>query len=518
MGLNLRHIILSYILVSGLSAKAQDVELPVDLRQHNLTEYNSSLFSPVFSLDRNQPQSLAFWSRWQWQIVDEDPTTFFLNYSRRINRSMAGGIAAFQQNTGGLLNTGAVLNYAFTAEIAPGLDIAAGLNLFGYQRELADESFLGTPGLIPDPEDIDAFILQVAPAVQLSYGQLSLGVVAENLLQYNFSSSRNEEGDTGNILIGYLGSQIPLDLFSGGGTTYLQPTVYFKRIPGFDNQVGISALFSTSRFWVQGGYNSFYGVSGGIGGRFFRNFSIGALVEYGTQADLQDRDPSFELVTAFNFGRRWKPEEDEITSQEEDEPILEINTDLPAEEQKDVAAALEDQSRKADSLSRLERERRLIWERDSIAAVQKLQEDKLAEQVKQRRQDSIVAVQKAEQQRAIAQRKQDSINKQKAAQQQSPQTPRKGEKYEEVVNEEGIAPGYYLIANVFGTKRYFDAFMKSLRERGLDPKSFYRESRKYNYVYLGKYSSMEAARQARDSQLNGRYKDDLWILRMVGDN
>ncbi|MDX1315696.1 MAG: SPOR domain-containing protein, partial [Eudoraea sp.] len=124
----------------------------------------------------------------------------------------------------------------------------------------------------------------------------------------------------------------------------------------------------------------------------------------------------------------------------------------------------------------------------------------------QRRQDSIKALEEARKAEEIA----------KIAQKQHAVTPQKGEKYEEVVNEKGIAPGYYLIANVFGTKRYFDAFMKSLSERGLNPKSFYRESKKYNYVYLGKYNTIEEAREARDSQLNGRYKDDLWIFRMVG--
>ena len=52
---------------------------------------------------------------------------------------MAGGIGVFQHNTGIFLNSGAVLNYAFTTKIASEFEIAAGLNLFGYQRELADD-------------------------------------------------------------------------------------------------------------------------------------------------------------------------------------------------------------------------------------------------------------------------------------------------------------------------------------------------------------------------------------------
>ena len=92
--------------------------------------------------------------------------------------------------------------------------------------------------------------------------------------------------------------------------------------------------------------------------------------------------------------------------------------------------------------------------------------------------------------------------------------PEKGEKYQEVSQEEGLQPGFYLIANVFGTKRYYDIFMQRLQDRGLEPKSFYRSANKFNYVYLGRYNSIEEARKARDSQFGGRYKGELWIFRV----
>ncbi len=93
---------------------------------------------------------------------------------------------------------------------------------------------------------------------------------------------------------------------------------------------------------------------------------------------------------------------------------------------------------------------------------------------------------------------------------------KKGEVYEEVASEEGLEPGYYLIANVFGTKKYFEAFMKKLSDEGLQPKSFYRAKNKYNYVYLKRYDSMEEGRKARDSKFGGRYSGKTWIYRVVG--
>ena len=73
----LKKALFIYMVLTVLSAKSQEPELPYDFRQHNLTEFNSSLLSPVFSLDRNNPQSVALWTRWQWQTVDGSPSTLF---------------------------------------------------------------------------------------------------------------------------------------------------------------------------------------------------------------------------------------------------------------------------------------------------------------------------------------------------------------------------------------------------------------------------------------------------------
>ena len=68
--------LLIVFVVVGLNA--QDVELPSDYRQHNLTEYNSSLLNPAFALDKNNPSSLAFWSRWQYKLLMQTLQRCFL--------------------------------------------------------------------------------------------------------------------------------------------------------------------------------------------------------------------------------------------------------------------------------------------------------------------------------------------------------------------------------------------------------------------------------------------------------
>jgi len=282
--------------------QSQGVTLPADFRQHNLTEYNSSLLSPVFSLDRNNPESIALWSRWQWQSIDGDPTTLFLNYTRRLDSESTMGIGFFQHNTGTFLQTGGVINYGYALELKSNAQIAFGLNLFGYQRKLADDRFQPDPDIgLPILVETNNFILQLAPSLRFKLDRFSIGIVAENLFDYNFTTKEKETRPTDKIYIGLASYSFPVTIFGSSEESFLQPTLYLKTMPNLDNQYGLTTLFSTPKFWVQAGYNNFYGISGGLGGRFFKKISLGVLMEFGTSTGLDGTDPSFEIVTAYSL-------------------------------------------------------------------------------------------------------------------------------------------------------------------------------------------------------------------------
>jgi len=153
--------------------KAQNPRLPEDFRQQNLTDYNSSLLNPAYALHRNNPASIALWSRWQWQLVDTDPTSVFVNYTARLNPLSSGGVGFLQHNTGIFLNTGAVINYAYGIKFGPKTTLGIGLNLFGYQQELADQRFINANPLQSAPtKDV---ILQLAPGINLRIDKFSIG-------------------------------------------------------------------------------------------------------------------------------------------------------------------------------------------------------------------------------------------------------------------------------------------------------------------------------------------------------
>ncbi len=85
----------------------------------------------------------------------------------------------------------------------------------------------------------------------------------------------------------------------------------------------------------------------------------------------------------------------------------------------------------------------------------------------------------------------------------------------ELFDVEGVQEGYYLVANVYATKKCFALFVRFLSDNGFVPKSFFRSENRYNYVYLERFDDPREALQARESNYYGRYKGDLWIFGVI---
>ncbi len=470
-------------------ARAQTANLPNDFRQQNITEYNSSLVNPAYALDRNNAPSAALWARWQWQTFDADPTSLFFNYTHKLNEASAIGGAFFQNNTGIFLNTGGTLNYAYAIDFSPKVRLGIGLNLFVFQQKLADERFFQpNPIQMTPPKDM---VLQLAPGINLRVDKFNIGFVSENMFDYNLTTSERNSSPSDRMFFGLASYDIPMSILNLDGNSYLRPGVYFKSIPGFDTQYGFNSILSTQKFWAQAGYNSFYGVSGGVGGRFLKRFSVGALVEIGTSPELKNTDPTFELVTSYRFGNLSKPEELEeqlLAEQEEKENALqeelEKSEELAAKEERKAEEQLEKeratqfkdsvrQSGKTSVATVKLSKRDLRRKADSISRA----EEALAFQAmitlkKQQRQDSITAINKSREEAIVLelQREKDSLTEvanakieaERLALKNEVVKPKAGERYEEVTKQGSLKPGYYLIANVFGTKRYFEIFKTDL--------------------------------------------------------
>ena len=79
-------------------------------------------------------------------------------------------------------------------------------------------------------------------------------------------------------------------------------------------------------------------------------------------------------------------------------------------------------------------------------------------------------------------------------------------------NLKGVQSGYYIIANVFATDKFFGKFMDSLSAKGMKHDYFVNHKNNWKYVYLKRYDTWQEAIVAYKSKLNGSYNGDIWIM------
>lgn len=566
--------LITFCLATLMVSAQQAPSLPTDFRQHNLTQYNSSILNPVFSLDRNNPQSLSMWSRWQWQNIDGNPTSLFANYTRSINEKSAFGLTFFQHNTGVFFNTGGAANYALKFNFSPKVSLSLGANVNVFNRELANNltAFdLEILGIQPFGSDL---ILQGAPGLNLAIKNFSLSVTSENLIDYNIDDKELVTDLSSRTMFAMGSYDFPIQ--SQDSTAYLRPSIYIKTIAGFENQIGGNVLLSKEKYWLQAGYNSYYGASAGLGTTLFNRFSVGGLVEFGSGASQEIDDLTFEIVASFFLGNTEKrrpkvikdfdelerslAQEERIRENKIQEELEKAKELANNQETKEATEVVEDSKENTleleeiDDTQVVESVQEEIEEPQPVKKLTRKEERRLAALEKARKRDSIAAVeidlQKAkmqeaaeiqrireeqarmEEQKAIVAAKAktaDSLLQVEKAKEMVLQndsetpvasnekvTPMPGEKYIEVKSEGDLAPGYYLIANVFGTKKYFNLFMEDLRKKGFNPGSFVRKSNNYNHVYLKRYNTIKEIREARASKFDGRYTAQTWIFRVTG--
>lgn len=350
----------------------------------------------------------------------------------------------------------------------------------------------------------------MAPGISLEIERLTLSLASENLLDYNFTAKEGNTAKSDKIFMSLLSYDFPVVLGSATNS-FLRPSMYLRTIPGQSNQVGFYTLLNTDGYYGQVGYNNFYGYALGGGYTFFKRVTIGALIEIGSGASLQ-KETSFELMASYFLGtpeERHKMVGNDIEADEKNalEKIEEKQKEEKAEEQNideelemENAIVVDEQMEKEKEDAEKQKADSIEKTRLSEAAALKKEQQRIIDAAAEARAAAMQATKK---------------EKETEVKEEETVTPQAGEKYEEALSEDGLKPGFYLIANVFGTKKYFDAFMADLRKKSIQPKSFQRSKNQYNYVYLERYNVIKEARKARDSNFDGKYTGNTWILRVV---
>ncbi|MBN8565180.1 MAG: SPOR domain-containing protein [Flavobacteriales bacterium] len=83
---------------------------------------------------------------------------------------------------------------------------------------------------------------------------------------------------------------------------------------------------------------------------------------------------------------------------------------------------------------------------------------------------------------------------------------------EQKMNIPNTPKGYYIVVNVFNERVNAARFMMKLRQDGLEPDYFINPENNYLYVFLTYYKNKEEAEKAKETKLNNRYTEEMWIL------
>ena len=288
-----------------------EVETSFALPIRNSLKFNRYLVNPTFSFVREQGSVLTVYNKRQWTSVDNPPQTYLVSYSGRFRENEGVALGLFQQNQGVLTTFGAVANFAHNIVLQTDSNLTFGMNL-GFYKSGLNRSKIVTN--FPDP------ILETIPSTSffvlnpgINYGTtfLDFGVTLTNFLVYNLSTSQLITNDAEKNISAHLMHTGYLEVdgfFDKSKFSALLKSDFRK-----DKTIlsGLAMLSIPNGVWAQLGYNTLYGISGGLG----VNISQSIALEYNYERGLgnfTNFGASHEIGFAYKFtNRNYNYDEDE---------------------------------------------------------------------------------------------------------------------------------------------------------------------------------------------------------------
>ncbi len=406
------------------------------------------------------------------------------------------------------------------------------------------------------------------PGFNLSYGNFDFGAYAENLIEYNLKTSKSLSDFGDKAYSAHL--QYTHTFEDGSGIMEYARLMPLGRVRmnsqrarsnnASDISLGGSLILDLPKLgWVQGGYDSFYGASAGVGFNINQRLSLGYTMEKGLATDFDNLGITHEISFAYSFTPNLT--EDRVMLEEGNDELVE-NQGI---DQADLAdnEDIEELKRKLAENDAIIAE--LMFRQDSLEAnrqqdlerrfemvmkmvrqetngerpdLEKKAEDlfldgheKPSALVKNTSNDGFVPNDgknnKPTENKRIAPRpiqkdaiaatdkttNRPTVAKDKESPKESNLASNKDAiKSRKFKNLEGIEDGYYIVANVYKGGQYMEKFMKDLDQKGIVSNYIDNPENGLKYVYLERYDTWEDAANAYKSNLGGNYTGDKWIM------
>ena len=300
--MNLKQVtyLIIFLAVTYVSAQESNAVVALSLPVRNSLMFNRHLINPTFSFVREQHKYISIYNKREFIQFEDAPVTYLANYSGRFGENTGAGLSLFQQNFGVLTTFGGVLNYAYNARIQRDNNLTFGLNIGAYSSGINTGSVttnFSDPSIQNAPNN---FMLTINPGINYGTVFFDFGISATNLALYNFESSTLEtdipnQGIQGHMMYtGYISSR---GFFDDSKFTGLIRSEFRKD----ETIVAANAMLTIPKgLWIQGGYNSSFGASGGIG----LNITQDIALEYNYEmafGEINPFGPSHEITLAYRF-------------------------------------------------------------------------------------------------------------------------------------------------------------------------------------------------------------------------
>jgi len=296
-------IILIFISVVQLSYSQEDGVSSLAIPVRNSLRFNRYAINPTFSFVREQNKYISFTNKREWVQFDDAPLTYLASYSGRFRENIGVGVGLFQQNYGVLTSFGGILNFAYNVRVQQESNLTFGMNLGLYNSGINEGNVVTN---VPDPSlnNIPSnFLLSISPGINYGTQFFDFGLSVNNLVQYNIKSSELIEEDPQQSIqahIMYTGYMDSRGFFDQSKFSALVRSEFKK-----DKTIisGVAMLTVPKGIWAQAGYNTQYGVSGGVG----LNITKQIAIEYNFEKAigvLETFGSSHEVSLAYKFENR----------------------------------------------------------------------------------------------------------------------------------------------------------------------------------------------------------------------
>ncbi|PNQ72337.1 hypothetical protein C1T31_12370 [Hanstruepera neustonica] len=367
--------ILFFCITQILHSQNEDGVVSLALPVRNSLTYNQFAVNPTFSFVRQQNKYINITNKREWMQFDDAPLTYFAGYSGRFRENIGAGISLFQQNYGVLTTFGGILNFAYNAQLNTDSNLTFGINVGAYSSGINNGRIVtneADPSLNNMPSN---FLLSVSPGINYGTAFLDFGVSVQNAILYNFSTSELFKEDPEQSIqahfmyTGYMYSNSFFDESKFTGRVIAQ----FKD----DNTVfsGTAMLTIPLGIWAQAGYNTLYGVHGGIGLNITKNISIEYNYEK-AMGDLSNFGSAHELTLAYKFNNRERYDysrEDDVSALIA--PTKKKNTAKPTNTEAEANRRASEQAKEQARLAAESKAQQEAQERARLAAEAKAQQE-----------------------------------------------------------------------------------------------------------------------------------------------